>query len=197
METTTTATPRVWVGCLACYNAGRLMGEWVDATEAGDLSRERVHGSSATLALVEVQDGGSPHEELWCFDLEGFGGFLEGECSPSEAQAVAEVIAAIEADGTDLGAVGAWASYEHGRVEEWDAPTREAFEEAYCGEWKSGADYAENLAEDIGALDSADARWPLTCIDWERAWNELRLGDGYYEVPTGAPAYEFYIFRGV
>jgi hypothetical protein len=27
---TTTETPRVWIGCLASYNAGRLIGEWVD-----------------------------------------------------------------------------------------------------------------------------------------------------------------------
>lgn len=26
-------TPRIWVGCLAHYNAGRLVGEWFDAVD--------------------------------------------------------------------------------------------------------------------------------------------------------------------
>lgn len=34
-------------------------------------------------------------------------------------------------------------------------------------------DYAEELADDIGAIPK-DAGWPLTCIDWEQAARELR-----------------------
>ena len=34
-------------------------------------------------------------------------------------------------------------------------------------------DYAEELADDIGAIDR-NAKWPLTCIDWERASRELQ-----------------------
>jgi hypothetical protein len=34
-------------------------------------------------------------------------------------------------------------------------------------------DYAQELADDIGALDKAD-QWPLTCIDWEQAARELQ-----------------------
>ena len=33
-------------------------------------------------------------------------------------------------------------------------------------------EYAEQLADDIGAVPS-DAEWPLTCIDWEQAAREL------------------------
>jgi hypothetical protein len=48
-------------------------------------------------------------------------------------------------------------------------------------------DYARELAEDIGAIDP-QAGWPLHCIDWERAANELATdytlieydGDSYY-----------------
>ena len=35
-------------------------------------------------------------------------------------------------------------------------------------------DYARELAEDIGAIES-DTHWPATCIDWERAADELRI----------------------
>lgn len=48
-------------------------------------------------------------------------------------------------------------------------------------------EYAQQLAEDIGAIDMA-GRWPTNCIDWERAANELASdytsirydGDDYY-----------------
>lgn len=34
-------------------------------------------------------------------------------------------------------------------------------------------DYAQELADDIGAINS-DATWPNNCIDWERAARELQ-----------------------
>ena len=34
-------------------------------------------------------------------------------------------------------------------------------------------DYAQELAEDIGAVDH-NAKWPMNCIDWEHAARELR-----------------------
>lgn len=36
--TSTDTTPRVWVGCLACYNAGRLVGDWHDASDADEVT---------------------------------------------------------------------------------------------------------------------------------------------------------------
>lgn len=35
-------------------------------------------------------------------------------------------------------------------------------------------DYAQQLAEDIGAINE-DAHWPNDCIDWERAADELKM----------------------
>ena len=36
MATTTTEAPRVYVACLAAYNAGKLHGEWIDMGDADD-----------------------------------------------------------------------------------------------------------------------------------------------------------------
>lgn len=36
-------------------------------------------------------------------------------------------------------------------------------------------DYAMDLAEDVCSDAIANASWPLTCIDWERAARELRV----------------------
>lgn len=35
-------------------------------------------------------------------------------------------------------------------------------------------DYARAFAEDVGAIDD-NARWPCTCIDWEKAASELLM----------------------
>lgn len=64
-----------------------------------------------------------------------------------------------------------------------------------CGDWKYGetlvrdsyfTDYAQQLAEDIGAVD-ANATWPNNCIDWERAARELRMD--YTAVAFGGVTY--------
>lgn len=54
--------------------------------------------------------------------------------------------------------------------------------EGYSEDWKYGStlirdsyfeDYARELADDIGAIDK-NASWPVNCIDWEQAANELK-----------------------
>lgn len=53
----------------------------------------------------------------------------------------------------------------------------------YCEEWIYGAtlvrdsyfvDYARELADDIGAINS-DNHWPLYCIDWDQAARDLKM----------------------
>lgn len=54
--------------------------------------------------------------------------------------------------------------------------------EGYAADWRHGetlirdsyfTEYAQQLADDIGAVN-ADATWPNSCIDWERAASELQ-----------------------
>lgn len=55
-------------------------------------------------------------------------------------------------------------------------------DEQWDGDWFPGTlvrdsyfkDYAMDLAEDIGAINS-DAKWPNNCIDWDKATRELRM----------------------
>jgi len=51
------------------------------------------------------------------------------------------------------------------------------------GDWDHGEalirdsyfkEYAEQLADDIGAIDG-NANWPLSCIDWDQAADELKM----------------------
>ncbi|WP_397333683.1 antirestriction protein ArdA [Ornithinimicrobium sp. INDO-MA30-4] len=45
-RTNTDTTPRAWIGCLACYNNARLVGEWFDAETADEVT---LLTSTATL----------------------------------------------------------------------------------------------------------------------------------------------------
>jgi antirestriction protein len=51
--------------------------------------------------------------------------------------------------------------------------------------------YAQELAEDIGAIDR-DAKWPVYCIDWERAARELKMD--YASVRVNGTTYYFRAF---
>jgi hypothetical protein len=60
-------------------------------------------------------------------------------------------------------------------------------------EERAGADYAQTLAEDTDVCDFRKLRWPLTCIDWEGAWCELAMGDGYWLEDVGGG--DWLVFR--
>ena len=42
-------------------------------------------------------------------------------------------------------------------------------------------EYAQELAEEIGAVD-ADAKWPNNCIDWDQAARELQMDYSSVEI---------------
>lgn len=56
-------------------------------------------------------------------------------------------------------------------------------EEAYQGQYKSDEDFAQEMADQLGAIDK-DLAWPHSCIDWENAARELMYDyseeNGYY-----------------
>lgn len=188
---------RVWVGCLACYNGGRLVGAWVDASQAADMAEDFDAYNGGEVWGNEFDDEqrrahlAEGHAEFWCFDHNNLHGLVTGECSPMEAQRIGRIFEAVQADGHDVAAVAAWAEHTGETVEEWDRPTREAFEDAYSGEYDSQQAFAEQLADDMGAVTGEES-WPLSCIDWERAARDLFLGGDFYAVrsPVG-----LYVFR--
>ena len=196
---TTGEQPRVWIGCLACYNAGRLVGTWVDAVDAdgvmpADVHRSMVEAGTAVVSADDVYveaDGSSPHEELWCMDHQGFSGAIDSECSPAHAAQVAEAMA--EAIENGLGdAFGEWVEHEGAASIDWDTAAAD-FREAFLGEYDSLGDFACEMAEGLGTIDPNDAgRWPFTCIDWEKAGRELELGGDVWTAPAGFGA--VYVF---
>ena len=172
MTTTTTDAMRVWVGCLACYNDGRLVGEWVDAVDAD--------------TFTPCERAG--HEEWWVMDHDGLP--IDGECSPAYAAALAECLALVEP--WRRGAAFAWIREGNYSTDTEGLPILSDFDDAYQGEYDSPRDYAQTLAEDSGLVPE-EYVWPTSCIDWEQATRELMM-DHYTAPASGGGVYVFRTF---
>ncbi len=145
-----TAVPRVWIGCLHCYNSGYLVGDWFDASGADEVSFAEVHKGSGLLSAA--------CEELWCLDHEHIP--VSGEFGLLEAAEWGE--AYTEAGAERWLAVCAWArSGSHVTEGTGDLPSLSDFEERYCGQWESFKEYAEQLADDVGLHQG----WPELAVE--------------------------------
>ena len=134
-----------------------LRSEADDAIEAAKTARERI--AEIEKEKLEIDDDDAAEEAL------------EEEAAELEAS-----IWKAE-DGTEL--TDAMDEDDYTELKALEALTEEA--ESATSEWHDGAtlihadyfaDYAKELAEDIGAIDR-DAEWPLNHIDWEAAADEL------------------------
>jgi antirestriction protein len=137
METNTTMadTMRVWIGCLACYNGGDLVGQWIPAVRATD--------------FIPCNLGG--HEEFWVMDHEGLG--IDGECSPMEAQTIAENIADIENE-FDAEIVQAYAKLTGLEIAEFRNEWQGQFEDSFHGVWTDFETFAQDYLDSTGELTS-------------------------------------------
>jgi hypothetical protein len=110
---------------------------------------------------------------------------------------------AIEHLGLDGDDPAGWASLISDL--ELDGIDPDNVEDSYQGraegysEEQAGADYAQQLAQDSWLPEGPGGvgwnRWPVNCIDWEDAWRELQLGDGYRLHDLGGG--EWLVFRSV
>ena len=127
-------TPRIYVASLADYNAGRLHGCWIDANQTADAIREEI-----AQMLAESKE--SVAEDYAIHDYEFFGNLQLSEH-----------------EGIDQVAEAAFQIVEHGPVfasllnyvggTSCIGEALRYMEEAYCGEYDSLTDYAEQFIDD-------------------------------------------------
>lgn len=137
---TDTTSPAVWLGCLACYNGGDLVGAWMAPDEAADVTTEELH------RIAAGPDGRIPmdvatHEELWVMDHEHTP--LTGEFGPLECRVIADAFEAVGADDWP-----AYLAYAATGTSADQVPDASEFREAYAGEFDSFRDYADELADE-------------------------------------------------
>ena len=147
---------RIYVACLAAYNNGILHGAWIDADQDADAIREEIQAMLTTSPITEA-------EEYAIHDYEGFEG-----ASISEYEGINEVteIAAFVAEHDKLG--GALLAY----FSDMD-DAKEAIEDRYAGEYRSVADFAEELTEQTVTIPESLQFY----IDYERMARDMEIND--------------------
>ena len=176
---------RIYVASLSDYNAGNLLGAWIDcegkdADELQDEVNEILRASKYPNVTVEDPDTGKrvpSAEEFAIHDHEGFGSLVEEYTPLSE---VADIVEAIEgADNAD--ALLAYADYL-GDFQE----AVSNFEDAYNGEWDSEQAFAEDFVESCYTLEDPLAMY----FDYEAFARDLFMDYTSLDAPSG-----IYVFR--
>lgn len=179
-----TDTPRVWVACLASYNAGRLIGEWVDATDVDNLHEAKGRVSAEAVKAAKAAGEypvyfGDP-EEFAIHDYDGFGSLSSTLGEYPDWETVANVGALIEAHGEAFLAYLEACEVDLGEV------TEDGFHEAYGGEFDSEENYARDYVDSCGwagaSKEVLDALDPY--LDWESIAREL-FDHGPYTLHKG------------
>ena len=82
------------------------------------------------------------------------------------------------AEDTYIGALEAWVnnSPTYYKWEEWQDWISD-FEEAYCGEWNSEQEFADNLADEMGIIEDMGRINLAQYFDYEKWARDLFLGD--------------------
>lgn len=161
---TISTDPRLFVGTYHKYNSGNLGGgKWLTLTDYDN--------QADFLTACRELHNDETDPELMFPDYEGFPKALYSESDCSEVWEYIEFCQSsdLEQDVIDAGIT-------------LDIPL-DKIEEAYYGQYDNAERFAEQLAEDIGAIKE-ECAWPYTCIDWEQAARELMQDfneeDGYY-----------------
>jgi antirestriction protein len=155
--TETRTTPQAWIGCLSSYNAGRLIGEWVDATDADEMyeAQKRV-AATAVKAAKEAKEYpvyfGEP-EEFFIADYDGFGDLASTLGEYPSYETVARIGALIEEHGE------AFIGFIDTCEPDLESVDEDAFHEAYRGEWDSEEAFSMDQATELG-LGGIQAHWP-------------------------------------
>lgn len=149
----------IFIQSIADYNAGRIIGKWVDVT---DMTQDDLwEAINEVLAMSKEPNA----EEYEIADYDGF-----YHLRPY-ADRVLEVAKALNEHGE------AYALYTH-HVGEMSA-TQERFDDAYCGQWSSFLDYATALFDEL-YLDTIPDSIRFY-IDYEAFARDLEINDYFWE----------------
>jgi len=175
----TAETPRIYVASLADYNAGRLHGCWIDANQPADAIREEI-----ALMLAESKEPIA--EDYAIHDYECF-----GDLRLSEYEGVDQV-AEVAFQLTEHGPVFASLLNYVGGTSYIDEAVR-YIEEAYCGEYDSLTDYAEQFIDDCYSDSLKDLpEFIRYHIDYEGIGREMEICGDVFTLECEGKVHVFY-----
>lgn len=177
--------PQVWVGCLSCYNAGRLSGAWITAEEAAaEYAADTVtYGGQAVQVVREYEQGHTitttvcakcGGEEFDVFDQQ----HTITRCTVGEFYEMAEQLDEMDrATHEALTVLAQWLGME--TLEE----LTDYHGDNYSGQWDKFEEFAENYADEVGDL-AAIPEHLREYFDVERYARDL-AHDYYYDKDSG------------
>lgn len=166
MKTTIKSESRIFVTDYASYNEGTQFkhGHWVDLDQFDSVD------SLDEYLTAHFEEAGIEDPEIMITDFEGFPKRFYSESY--DTNLIGELFEYFELleNCHEPEAMAAFieAGYDH-----------KDFDEAYAGQFNSDEEFAQDMAEQLGAIDPR-AGWPNNCIDWEWAARELMYD--YFEV---------------
>ena len=160
--------PAIYVACLASYNSGNLYGYWINLSVAE--TKEEIQECIDWILKHSPVPGA---EEYAVHDSQGLCGPCKGTEWPDldQLEELAHAYNFTCSDQTE------WIAYRMLCNDENEILSEDDFRDRYCGVYDRPEDFAYELAVEIGH-EVDGAKWPFSCVDWERAWRELGY-DGY------------------
>ena len=162
--------PKAWIGCLACYNSGELIGEWFDAAEAADVTLDDIH---APHTLTDAC------EELWVFDVDGMP--VNEEMDPFKAAQWGNLLNSVEEILQP--SFIAWIASGAATFDADDMPDVEAFHDAFVGTFTDFRDYSDHLADETLLFDTSDE--VRRYFDYEQFARDLKMDYVVEDLPDG------------
>lgn len=163
----TTSTPRIYVASLSEYNAGILLGRWIDANQ----DAAEIH---AEIQDMLAESNEAPAEEWAIHDYEGF-----GEWRPGEYESV-ETVAAVAGLIAEHGEVFAGLlSHFGGDLDD----ARRWIEDGARGCWRSLREFAEEFVGDTYSHEIK--RLPefiQYAIDYDQIGRDMEMGGDIFTI---------------
>ncbi len=175
---TTTTQPRIYVASLADYNAGRLLGRWIDANQAADqLHAEILEMLGESRELVA--------EDWAIHDYEGFGGLNLSEFEDIDR------IAAVAEGLAKHGPIFAELAAHFGGLCGLEEACR-YIEDGYRGEDENLADYVEQLLDDCyGDILKGLPDFIRYHIDFDGIAQDMEMNGDIFTIEIGRHVHVF------
>ena len=170
-------SPRIYVACLASYNAGQLHGEWILAVQEPQEIQAAIHSMR--------EKSPEPFAQEWAIhDYEGFGSISLGEWPSIERVSTLANLIAEHGEPFTL-----WYQNQDGNNLDC-SELEETFSEQWQGAFESETDFAYKLLEETGQLGELPT-WAQNYFDYESYVRDLSLSGDFSFTRHNCQTYVF------
>lgn len=169
--------PKIYVACLASYNAGHLHGEWILADQEPQEIQAAIHSM--------LGKSPEPFAEEWAIhDYEGFSSISLGEWPSLERVSTLAKLIAEHGEPFAL-----W--YQNQDGSNFDcSELEEMFLEQWQGAFESETDFAYKLLEETGKLSELPT-WAQSYFDYESYARDLNISGDFSFARHNCQTYVF------